>query len=237
MTALLLAAALAAAGGALKPQGDGALRLLPEALKQAREKWGEELCLAGLTLEVERFVKPDGPGARPGRITTFQFHFLAPDTGARHEAFYTEAEGPAPFDPAGSACVLDAYGEFRTGSSKTGCVEDFSIDSHEALGIGVRHGINQQRHPGTLLDLRRVDRDSGLWAFTRLRNKTVWLVYDGKTTLFKTSQRRMVILDAADGRVLEKGENAVLNEGRSGAMTLRYPHLSVGRNACSADSW
>lgn len=234
---LLCAPSFAAPAAQTKYIGDGALRLIPGALQQARARWGDDICFTGLSMEVARNVKTFGPGSRHGRITTFQFEFLSRQTASRYHVFFTEADGPAPYDPAGATCPLDSYREFGQGTSKTGCVAGFSIDSDDALGIATRHGLNLARYPSPFLNLHLVDRESSLWTtHKKLRNKTVWLVTEGKDSQYQVSGRFMVIIDASKGLVLDKGENRRLGVGSAGGEEWRYPNVSVSKNLCSEDS-
>lgn len=235
--AVLLAVLAASSFAASRPRsvGDGAQRLVSGALRQARQEWREDACFAGLAAEVNCPVKPMGPGTRSGRITTFAFRFWSPATKGSYEVFYTEAEGPPPLDPE-TVCPLDRYYGGRPAGAQGPCVTEMSVDSDEALGIGLRHGVPEGGDRGLSLHLAVVNKTKGGQWKRAAGGGAAWFVSAGAAA-DRPALGHTVVLDAKTGRVLAKGDNAVLARGAGGSVELRYPVDKPGRNFCSSDVW
>lgn len=179
VAALTLLASLALAGGTGQI-GEGAGRLTPAALKQARRKWGERLCLSAIELDANVFHRCSlGKQEQSGWLNYFRFRIYNADRP--DDLCYVEISEAVSNEP---VCVispppwppLDEW-QLKAGipleSFDQGCLSGMKVESGAAIAAAVRAGLAAgATYKGLLAEA--AGPDSGFWKYKALRGRTFW---------------------------------------------------------------
>lgn len=182
--ALFFLASLAAAQSDTSPGplGGSSQHLVVAAVKFAHANWDPKACLASVELSKNATIDRGEE--------SWDFGFIVPGADRRIKVSIMGA---------GSPFLVD---NGLQGMS-AGCIREMSVDSHRAVEIALRHGLN---YAGSLLGLKLFlaepgdfsDGDNLLHRRPDLHGKTIWRV--------TTEDSRTFLIDAKTGKVLDKEE-------------------------------